>query len=256
MKQKKRILWWCVCIAAFVWLAVAMKPHWDSGRMIRAIREDDIDKVKLMLESGNSPNIPDWPSDGIWFYINNFVESGPDLPLAVACSEGNPEMVRLLLDYGADPVLTEGDHFGWSAMSCAIMASEDEDCIEIVKMLLDHGARIDNTGDYYLPAVLASYEYPHLKDYTEAEAQRHAERIVELVKLLLGDMDVNMDNGIMLAYAVRMGNLPLVEYLLSIGADPYLQRFDTDTAYDLAVKWERSEIADYLSSWMAVHPQS
>ena len=253
-KQKKWMFLCCICIAVFVLLYVTMKPHLDSNRMIRAIHEDDVEQVKTMLESGCSPNIPDFPSEGIWYYINNFVESSPDLPLAVACSEGNPEIVRLLLEYGADPVLTEGDHFGWSAMSCAIMSSEDEDCINIVKMLLDHGARIDNTGDYYLPVVLASNEYPHRDYYTEEEAQRHAERIVELVTLLIGDMDVNMDNGVMLEYAVRWDNLPLVKYLLSIGADPYRHYYDIGTAYDLAVKWENHEIAQYLFQWMAEHP--
>ena len=105
-KQKKWMFLCCICIAVFVLLYVTMKPHLDSNRMIRAIHEDDMEQVKTMLESGCSPNIPDWPSEGIAYYICNFVESSPNLPLAVACSEGNPEMVQLLLEHGADPVLT------------------------------------------------------------------------------------------------------------------------------------------------------
>lgn len=238
-----------------MWFWIASTPYRATGELIQAICENDLVALEEMLESGYDPNTPDFFYKGAWKYVNRFAEDAPSFALCTACREGNPEAVKLLLDYGADPVLTEGDDFDWSAMSCAVMASEDEDCIEIVNMLLDHGARIDNTGDYYLPVVLASYEYPHLSDYTEEEAQRHAERIVELVELLIGDMDVNMDNGTLLAHAVRMGNLPLTEYLLSIGADPYLPFYDTGTAYDLAVKWERHEVADYLSQWMAQHPQ-
>ncbi len=242
-------------LVVMLWFLIADRPYYESRQLMIAIDDGDIVKLEELLENGYSPNVPNWYYKGIWRILNSFLESAPIYPLSTACLKGDPEMVRLLLEYGADPLLTEQEDFGWSAMSGAILASEDEDCIQIVKMLIANGANIDNTGDYYLPAVLASAEYPHRSYYTEEEAQLHAERIVELVILLMGDMDVNSDGGILLWNAAKNGNLPLVKYLLSIGADPAIKMEDRGSAYDIAMMWEYFEVTEYLTQWMAEYPR-
>ena len=241
-------------LIVLLWFLIADRPYYEARQLMSAIGDGDIVKLEELLENGYSPNVPNWYYKGIWKILNGFLEISPIYPLSAACSKGDPQLVQLLLDYGADPLLTEQEDFGWSALSSAILASEDEDCVQIVKMLIANGANIDNTGDYYLPAVLASAEYPHLSYYTEEEAQLHAERIVELVILLMGDMDVNSDGGILLWNAAKNGNLPLVKYLLSIGADPTVEKEDGGTAYDIAMMWEYYEVAEYLMQWMAERP--
>lgn len=254
---RKAKMWTCIigiCVLAFIsatWLFGGVKPYYESNQMIKAIRNDDIEKLEDLLQSGADPNAPNGFYKGIWKYINSFCETAPDFPLSVACSRGNLQMVHLLLDYGADPILTEQDEFGWSALSCAIMASENEDCIEIVELLIANGANIDSKEDYYRPVVLASMQSP-AEGYPGPEGeQEHAERIVELVMLLMGDMDVNCqeESYTLLMNAALRGNLSLTEYLLSIGADPRIQSDDGRTAYDFAIMWEHHDVAEVLSQW-------
>ena len=80
--------------------------------------------------------------------------------------------------------------------------------MEIVRLLIAHGADPENRKDYYLPVELASMEYPR------DDAQ--AERIVELVNLLMveaADKDDLMEN------ADLWKNEPLKTYLQSLGVE-------------------------------------
>lgn len=241
-----------LCCAFFscrwVWIN-HIKPYHDSDRMVQAIQENDLDVVKEMLDSGISPNVPSGPYDGIWRYVNSFVEYSPDYPLSKACLTGNLEVVQLLLDYGADPALTEQEGIGWSALSSTILGSRNEDCVEIAKLLIAHGADPTSDCDGYLPVFLASREYPTSGEPGSQERTAHAGRIVALVDLLIGDMDVNQSDGYtLLINAALHGNLPLVEYLLSAGADPGIQTSDGSTAYDFAMLWDHNEIAEVLKA--------
>lgn len=253
-KAKKWNYIMLICVLLIIsagWLFTSIRPYYESNQMINAIRNDDIEKLENMLQSGYNPNVPDSFYKGIWRYINTFCETSPSLPLSVACSYGNLQMVQLLLDYGADPALTEQDGLDWSAMSSAILASEDEDCVEIVKLLIANGADPKSDSDGYLPVFLASLEYIVSGEPESPERTAHAERIVALVALLIGDMDVNkMDGHTLLMCAALRGNQALVEYLLSTGADPYIQTSDGRTAYDFALMSGHHEVAEVLSQWM------
>ena len=222
----------------------------QSTRMIAAIRADDVDAVRAMLESDVSPNVPNGPYKGLWKYLNAFVESSPDCPLSVACEEGNLEMVKLLLAYGADPAVTEQDGVGWSALCSAVLASEHEQSAEIVRILIDHGANIAPGGDGYLPIELVCMDYSALESGTE-KGKAHAERIVEIAQMVIGEYDVNAGQGYtLLMHAARDNNKPLVEYLLSVGADPNVQTSDGETAYDVAMKHDHQDIAEILKTAM------
>lgn len=229
--------------------SIYFKPYSDSEKMIQAIEQDNLDAVRKMLDAGVSPNVPSSPYHGLWRYLNSFIEYSPDYPLAKACYYGNVEMVQMLLDYGADPSLTEHEDTGWSALSCAVLGSTNEKCVEIAELLIEFGANPQSTNDSYLPVFLAAMEYPSEGEDGSAEREAHCGRIVELVKLLLGDMDVNQSDGYtLLMYASLRGNRTLVEYLLSIGADPGIQTGRGVTAYDCAMQWEHYEIAELLKT--------
>src|SRR5215212_10237365 len=59
-----------------------------------------------------------------------------------AAYHGRAEMVRALLDHGADPNITRNDKF--TALSLAAFFGHSE----IVEMLIDHGARTDVATRY------------------------------------------------------------------------------------------------------------
>lgn len=237
--RRKKV--WIVCLCAAILLTVGFirsAPYRQSERMVQAVRQGDRTAVTQMLEAGISPDLPTAPFRGLWRYVNAFLEFSPTCPLSEACRAGDLEMVELLLECGADPAVTEQEGMSWSALSSAILGSRHEDCVAIVRLLIDHGANPCSESDGYLPVELAAMELP-----MDAE---HAARILELVDILLGDLDVDHADGILLRSAARNGNLPLVEYLLSIGADPTIRTDDGTSAYDLAVMWEHEAVAQLL----------
>lgn len=222
----------------------------QSAKLIVAIGNDRVDTVRTMLESGVTPNMPDGPYRGLWKYINGFVEHAPRCPLSIACEKGNLEMVKLLLDYGADPAFTEQEGFNWSALSSAILYSKNEHSLEIVVLLLENGADVESDKDGWPPFELACMEYISPENTTE-ERNAHAERVVEIAKLVKGNYDLNPLGTITpLMQAALNNNHLLVEYLLSIGADPNIQLSDGRTAYDFANNAGYEEVAAILKNIM------
>ena len=89
--------------------------------LMAATRKGDLAKVKALLDKGVSPNAKS--------------EYG-QTPLFFACDRGYLEIVKLLVDRGAD-VNVEDTFYHASPMSWAAQKNR----IEIVKLLLDHGAK-------------------------------------------------------------------------------------------------------------------
>ena len=163
---------------------------------------------------------------------------------------GNLEMVKLLLDYGADPAFTEQEGFNWSALSSAILYSKNEHSLEIVVLLLENGADVESDKDGWPPFELACMEYISPENTTE-ERNAHAERVVEIAKLVKGNYDLNPSETMTpLMLAALHNNHLLVAYLLSIGADPYVQLTDGRTAYDFANNAGHEEVAAILKNIM------
>lgn len=86
-----------------------------------ATRKGDVAKVKALLDKGVSANAK-----------SDYGQT----PLFFACDRGNLEMVRLLIDHGAD-VNVEDTFYHASPLSWAAQ----KDRVEVVKLLLDHGAK-------------------------------------------------------------------------------------------------------------------
>lgn len=238
-----------VCAIGFLVPHVcACVPYGQSSRMITAIRDHDMNTVKSMLEAGVSPNVPNGPYRGLWRYTNRFIENVPECPLSVACQEGNLEMVKLLLEYGATPAATEREGLDWSALSSAVLHSENEHSLEIVELLIENGANVESDKDGWPPVELACMEYIS-SEKTPDERAAHAERVVQIVKLIIGDYELNSNESVtLLMHAARCNNAPLVEYLLSIGADPNIRLSDGRTACDFAINAGHEEVAALLKA--------
>ncbi|KAK2669720.1 hypothetical protein RAB80_015246 [Fusarium oxysporum f. sp. vasinfectum] len=127
-------------------------------------------------------------------------------PLEAASAEGHVEVVKMLLQKGAD--LTTKNNDGWTPLNAASSRGH----AEVVKILLEKGADVTTKND--------SGRTP----FMSASAKGH----VDIVKLLFGAARLNTietDNvgRTALFLASRDGRLPVVQYLLSTG------RFDLDT---------------------------
>lgn len=103
--------------------------------MLDAIRENDINKLERILKIA-SPNCV--PSTLI---TTMAAESERYTPLSVACQEGNFEIVKLLVEKGADvnyaPILSGTSPLGFAS------ESDSADNLKIVKFLLEKGADAD-----------------------------------------------------------------------------------------------------------------
>lgn len=107
-----------------------------------------LDILKMLLDAGASPDCPNDP------------------PLVKACDfSGSPEVVKLLLKYGADPNVTNKD--GISPIYAA--ATNEKYAIELINLLLDAGADIEDAYRKNKYGVTAyNRAYPEVKEFLDS----------------------------------------------------------------------------------------
>lgn len=256
MKQPKKfrfVNFFCVCIALILVLTCIIfafdTPYRNARKLIDAIENNDVTAAEKILENGQDPDIPSIRP----LKILSFWGISPELSLAVACRKGNYEMVNLLITHGASANGVRGA--GRTPMSETLFYFQEDD-VEIIKLLLENGADTESQNDL-LPVCYAAKmtpkEYdPTMEngtvfkgDYNEAIAQD----ITEIVLLLLEDRDPNIASGggtTLLMHAASVGNIYLVNHLLSMGADKTLTNRLGETAHDIAIKNGHQEVAFLL----------
>lgn len=104
----------------------------NSGKHFTFISEvaqahDELETLLLLLKYGADPNVPS-------FY---------DTPVCAAITCNNLSYCKPLIDHGADPGSPLMLSHGWPAL---IFDKIDESNIKVAKLLLDNGARIDDTN--------------------------------------------------------------------------------------------------------------
>lgn len=136
-----------------------------------------------------------------WLLEEGFTIDERDLncttPLYHACLEDKVEVVSLLLKHGAN-VNAEGGYYG-----CALQAATSRGSLEITKMLIDHGAVVDGHTGNFGSALIVAVKEGHLN----------------LVKLLLDKgANVNLQGssyyGSSLETAAAGGHKEIVQHLL------------------------------------------
>ncbi|KAI1345273.1 ankyrin repeat-containing domain protein [Xylariaceae sp. FL0016] len=156
----------------------------------------------------------------------NYVEYG-FTPIMVAVRLHSPEVVRILIEYGADPRTQMLLHSTASAANPAMAESYpdrgDQDRIGVLKILLDHGADINEME-------------PDPKARARDDARRKR----------------TMDTGTPLHYAVAAGNAITVSFLLAHGADPKLPSWSGHTPLQAAEALEHKFVANILRMAEAV----
>lgn len=144
---------------------------WAS--LIRVVIAEDFreDKLKKNLKQINTKtiggsNVLHFAVVGgnvrtINFIIHSFLEKGLNIdssntygetPLHWACKEGTPQIVELLLKYGADPSVVDGE--GSTPLHWAV----DYDLIEIAQVLINHGANTNARNHDNLTPLLVSIQ--------------------------------------------------------------------------------------------------
>jgi len=180
-----------------------------------------------------------------------------------------PAIARLLLEAGADLTLRQ-DSYG--AKYTALQIAVDENLPEIVDVLLQAGADVNEVQDGRTPLMIAA-EKGHLaiaqrllargaqlelrSDFGQTALYRAVfKEKPELVKLLL-DAGANPntrshDGYTPLLCAVVDKNTTIIHHLLEAGADPFMALQDGRTVYDLAAGQPR--LAAQLKALMQQRP--
>ncbi len=176
-----------------------------TGRdLVSAVIEGDPGRVQAMLKGGLDPDGTD--------------ELGTT-PLYHAAVHGNQEMVRLLLEYGADPNRVSGGEDEGLPL-CAAACWDHDECVQA---LLDGGADPNAAESHGWTALLWAAANGNL---TSADI------------LLDAGADPNVSNGqTPLTLAVRYGAFGVGWSLLEHGADPAEPDDDGATPLQIAREW-------------------
>lgn len=203
----------------------------------KAVGNNDIQKAQEFINHGADVN---------------FHDQYECTPLYYAIQCNHPEMVKLLLDYGAD-VNSKNSYYGSTMLHYALHYNYPE----IVKLLLDYGADINCRNRYGYPPLHYTIEYGHmatvklllnhgadvnLKNIDEETPLHIATKngYTEIVKLLLDyGADVNLNDKYectALYHAVQIGNTEISKLLLDHGADVNLKNKYQETPLHIAAK--------------------
>jgi ankyrin repeat protein len=135
-------------------------------------------------------------------------------PLIVACERNHPSIARLLLEHGANQQVK--DARGRSPLAVAAFCG----CVDVVEYLLD----------YYRNSSSSSSSSTTTKTTSLAlNATDHADRTP-------------------LWLAARTGNLTMTKLLVDAGADTTIEDRESLTPLDVAVKFKKEKVVEYLKS--------
>ncbi len=258
MKNKKKLIILAFLLIFIVVLSIFWNtPYRKAELLVKAIKEEDCEKVEKLLISGVDPNLT--TTSDITEFILNALESTGERPLSVACDVGNLEIVQMLIDYGA--TAEPYDKCGWSPLNQTLFHYQPED-EAIVELLLKHGADINEDNSFGQPIFYAAEMIPKKYDrkednrvyYIDGYDAEVAEGIANIVKMLLeyGSFDVNLkssyNDSTLLIAATKSGNLCLVKYLLSMGCDATEKDNANKTALDYAVQSNNKDIIALLEN--------
>lgn len=167
----------------------------------------------------------------------DYYGKGGDRPIFHAVKSGNRDIVRLLLEKGANPNVSYDDATG-SPLDTAVTGGDRE----MVMILIKGKAKVN----YKMRGALTALHTACLGKESPA--------LIEIIILLLDSgAEINAVTHVgttPLMNAVEADNIEAVKLLLSRGADPRIKNIQGKTAVDIAVSGgKKAEIVTLLKTW-------
>ncbi|MGD9563574.1 MAG: ankyrin repeat domain-containing protein [Pyrinomonadaceae bacterium] len=189
---------------------IAMVPY--DLPLSRAVAADEVDEVRKLLAAGENVNGQDKNYDGV-------------TPLFVAVENGNLEMVKLLLDHGADANAVD------NTKRTPLMSLDSDATPELVERLIRAGAETDardQDGSTVLLQTLGDID---------------AEVLGALITAGVSLNAVGADGETALMKAAEVGDIELVKALVEAGAKVNETDKSGESAWD---KTSNTEIEKFL----------
>ena len=184
-------------------------PYVQSAKLCRMINAGSTESAIEYIEKVADVNEYSAP---LWIRrILNMVEDDIDLPLVVACKEGNMQVVKALLEHGADPNLyLDGN---WSPME-ATFISKKPDRLAIAKLLIQYGADVDAYGSHMSGLFHQLLLYSYSSSDTNEELKEQEECILFL--LSSGASPIDDDGNTIMHYVCSSNH---VDFISTLTAD-------------------------------------
>lgn len=210
-----------ILISSLISLIQNTNPNFNRGlettKLIEATKQNDLEGVRTLLAAGHAVN-------------EKNTKGGTALHYASAAD--NVDIVKLLLSYGADPLIEDNDKYD----SIEINLLNHGVDTSVLKLLVPNKDLLDSArsrGDsYLLYSINPSSSFEKSKFFVE-----------------MGD-DVNFRSSyggkFPLLYAAGEASDKLVGLLIAQGADPNMSDFDGQTALMAACRNRQSGIVEIL----------
>jgi ankyrin repeat protein len=191
--------------------------------LLEAVRNGDGERARTLLAAGADPNTKTPVEDGDGF-----------VPVLYFPSQaGNLEMVRLLLEYGADP--TDGE---------SVHHAAQHDRRDVLQLLFDHGADLSRGPAEYGPSplyFLASHRAtnpiaPNVVRGIEWLLEHGADPTVPLTDISDGQYQWQLGEAPLHRAAANGYGAEVLAQFVAYGADVDAARQDGATPYTLAVR--------------------
>lgn len=222
--------------------------------LIRSIKTKDVDRIKLLMyanidtneknDEGYTPLYvaadTDLPLDYVRMMLQrnakvNLTSKGKITPLMIAVAGGKTDLVKLLLEYGADPSIKDAN-----GANSLIYAAKNKKATMVPLLAAARNLKVDEPDNTGITPFLYSYNY---KDYPTMTALAKAGANInikdelgttpllrstdaddtEMIKALVNlgaDKEVKDNAGrTVLMHAVQNNNQPLVKYFITEGSD-------------------------------------
>ena len=216
-------------------------------RLIEAVKKENIKEVKRLIQAGANINAKD--------------KKGKT-PLHFAAQQGNFELVKLLIENGAD--VNAKDNAWITPLHLAAYSNQ----VKVVRFLVEKGADVDASDyflwrTYYYTTDSSLFNYLVKKsDFVESEyVLNPSPSLYIYIAAIVGDLNrvkkysahlknINIRDSIfqipLLHYAVAGGNVEVIKYLLSKGADINISDNDGITPIHIAAGTGQIEALKYL----------
>lgn len=209
--------------------------------------ENSVAIAKLLLDHGAS------------IHLNEKI--GGETPLTFAVHVGYVDMIRFLLENGADPNLKNDDDE--TPLVIVTNSHERENKLEILNLLLKHGADPDSSMlDYFIrlrhiDGVQLLLEYVSItNDLLYTAAARSNPEIVNLLLTEGKHVDINgstSGGGTALHGAMCNRNtIPIIKMLLDHGAHVNAKNNKEQTPLDIAILFEDTDCQELLLQYGAI----